>query len=146
MDSRELEATAQLFGLSRGYLTVKGVIAWADRVILQSDSPAREVVDVSTVPNDRDELQRRLRIVAGTFNERPDRSAVLKSMRETLAEYPDRAGEIAAALLHLFSDREDEASAQARHVEYAFELADDHVRGDRASATAELREFLARWN
>ena len=146
MDSREREATAQLFGLSRGYLTVTDVISWADRAILESERPAREIVDVATSPNDRDELQRRLHVVAGTFELRPDRSAVLKSMRETLAENPDRAGEIAAALLHLFAGSDDEAASQARHVEYAFELADDHVQGDRASATAELREFLGRWS
>ena len=146
MDSCQREATAQVFGLSLGYLVVSDVISWADSVILGSATPAREIVDVATAPNNRDELQRRLRVVAGSFEVNPDRSAVLKSMRDTFAKHPERAGPIARGLLHLFADDDGEAASEARHVDYAFELADDHVQGDQASATAELRDFLRKWS
>ena len=145
MDSQR-EASAQLFGLSLGYLAVSDVISWADNLILESASSAREIIDVATAPDDRDELQRRLHVVAGSFEVNPDRSAVLKSMRDTFAKHPERAGEIARALLHLFADADGEAASEARHVDYAFELADDHVQGDQASATAELRDFLSKWS
>ncbi len=146
MENHGHEARAQLFGLAYAYLTVDDVIAWADRAILESARPADKIVAVATSPRDRDELHRRLYVVVGSFELNPEPSAVLKSMRETLGAHPERAGNIARALLHLFANGNGQAASEARHVEYAFELAEDDVQGDRASATAELQEFLSRWS
>jgi len=140
------EAAAQLFGLEHGYLTLDDVVAWADSLILKLPSVSSEIIEISTSPRDVDELERRLRACIGSFESKPDRSSVLKSMKETLAAHPDRVDAIAGALVPLFAGEEaDGAASDAYHVDYSFELAADHVQGDRDTATAELRVFLEKW-
>jgi hypothetical protein len=87
MDTPESEATAQPFGLAHGYLTVDDVIAWADDLILRLPTVPPEIIEIATSPNRVDELERRLHACVGSFEKKPDRSWVLKSMSNTLPAF-----------------------------------------------------------
>jgi hypothetical protein len=125
-----VSASAQLFGLSHGYLTIDDVIAWADRLVLELPTVPPEIIEIATSPKEIGELERRLHAFIESFECRPHRQSVLSSMNDTLVTHPERAGALAGALVHLFADEEvDGATAEAHHVDYAFELADDHIQG-----------------
>lgn len=143
------EAGALFFGWRAGYVTAEEIVGWADQLILSTSVVPDEVTRISLSNGRAPELEANLRILAGSFQPKPNVACVLRSMNEVLAVRPERAQRIASGLVHLFAGEEvspKELVAEAQHVDYSFELAEDGVSGTLETAREELSEYLRRWS
>jgi hypothetical protein len=143
------EAAALFFGLTAGYLTAEDVVGWADQIILSSRVVPDEVTKISLSGGRAFEMEAALRALAGSFRPKPQVAHVLCSMKEILAVRPERAQRIASGLVHLFAGEKElpqQLVAEALHIDYSFELAEDGIQGTIETARAELAEYLRHWS
>lgn len=147
MSDLKLRAEVLRIGILGGYIAPQVAISWADAAIAAAVTATLDLIEVSLSRSDN-EIVSALGRVAGTSNDHELRSAVLRSMAESVFLRPEVSRNVARTMyqMALAGDaptREDELAMLL--FDDAYDLAEANVFGTPAGVDAELREYLSRW-
>jgi hypothetical protein len=147
-DIKERAEVLRILALA-GFVKADAIVAWADGVIIASDSPGREIIEVSLGGSKSTaELVQVLAAIPGVSCKNRIASAILHQMAAVVYRDYETARRIASMLSQMEIDGivpNEHARAQMRRLDDAFALAESGAWGRREEVLDELVEFISAW-
>lgn len=144
-DAIKEDAEFYRLGCITQYISQQQVIAWADRIIAQSDRPSSEIIDVS-IASGMNDLIAKLARVQGEYDWNRVLQRFFRLLYDVLCHAPDQAETVAHTLYALMFECQHELSSTIEQAIYyfddGFDLANQKICGDIQGLTNELLAFL----
>ena len=147
-DIKERAEVLRVFALA-GFVSADEIVAWADEVIMASDSPGREIIEVSLGGSKSTaELVQALAAIPGASWKNSIARAILRQMAAVVYRDYETARRIASMLYQMEIDGivpNEHARAQMSRLDDAFALAESGAWARPEDVLNELVEFLSEW-